>query len=87
MTGSLGADAGSGGTITIVRGSPTPAELAAVVSVLAACAAATGDSASAVVTGKSRPVVARPSAWTDRSALLRTPLRPGPGSWQRSAWR
>lgn len=53
-----------------VTGNPTPEEVAAVVAVLAA-----------------RPTAAvpeqraAPSRWNDRTAMLRTPLHPGPGAW------
>jgi hypothetical protein len=60
--------------LRVIRGDATPEEIAAVVAVLL-----------------SRPVLdARPrrptpSAWADRSGLLRRPVFPGPGAWRRSA--
>ncbi|MGZ4469782.1 MAG: acyl-CoA carboxylase epsilon subunit [Nocardioidaceae bacterium] len=61
--------------LRVVRGEPSAEELAALVAVVAARAAASGP----------RPP-ARVSAWTDRSRRVRRPLRPGPGAWQASAW-
>jgi hypothetical protein len=60
--------------LRVVRGDATPEEIAAVVAVLL-----------------SRPALAEPgprrapSAWVDRSRLLRRPLFPGPDAWRRSA--
>ena len=60
--------------LRVVRGDATPEEIAAVVAVLL-----------------SRPALAEPrprqapSAWADRSRLLRRPLFPGPDAWRRSA--
>ncbi len=60
--------------LRLIRGDATPEEIAAVVAVLL-----------------SRPVLAEapprpaPSAWANRSRLLRRPLFPGPGAWRRSA--
>ena len=59
--------------LRVVRGDPTPEELAALVTVLAARAAA----------GAAEPRRAR-STWADPAARLRAPLRPGPGAWRRS---
>jgi hypothetical protein len=60
----------------VVRGTPTDAEVAALTVVLAAAAA------TAAEPGPAAP----PSAWTDRAARLRGPLRAGPGAWRSSAW-
>jgi hypothetical protein len=60
--------------LRVIRGDATPEEIAAVVAVLL-----------------SRPALAEPrprrapSAWADRSRLLRRPLHPSPGGWRRSA--
>jgi Acyl-CoA carboxylase epsilon subunit len=60
--------------LRVVRGDATPEEIAAVVAVLL-----------------SRPALAEPrpqrapSAWADRSRLLRRLLFPGPDAWRRSA--
>ena len=62
--------------LQVVRGDATPAELAALVAVLtarAAAAAATGPGGSA-------------SGWTRRSDLVRRPFHPGPDAW-RAAFR
>lgn len=59
--------------LTVLRGSPTPAQLAALLVVLAA---------------RYRPnAVARAlpfTAWRDRRAGLRAPLVPGAGAWRAS---
>jgi len=61
--------------LRVIRGDATPEEIAAVVAVLL--------SRRAVADGPAaRPV---PSAWADRSRLLRRPLFPGPDAWRRSA--
>jgi Acyl-CoA carboxylase epsilon subunit len=60
--------------LRVIRGDATPEEIAAVVAVLLG-----------------RPVPAAsaprraPSAWADRSRLLRRPVHPGPDAWRRSA--
>jgi acyl-CoA carboxylase epsilon subunit len=60
--------------LRVIRGDASPEEIAALVAVLL-----------------SRPAGAEPtprqapSAWADRSRLLRRPLHPGPGRWRRSA--
>jgi Acyl-CoA carboxylase epsilon subunit len=59
--------------LRIVRGEPTGAEVAALVTVLAARAATA-----------SRPGPPR-SAWADPARRLRGPVRPGPDAWRRSA--
>ena len=62
-----------GPVLRVIRGDATPEEIAAVVAVLL-----------------SRPVLAEapprpaPSAWANRSRLLRRPVFPGPGAWRRS---
>jgi hypothetical protein len=60
--------------LRIVRGEPTAQELAALVAVLAARAAA-GSAAGP------RPR----SVWADPAGRLRVPLAPGPSAWRRSA--
>jgi hypothetical protein len=67
----------SGPVLRVVRGDATPEEIAAVVAVLLARSAAS----------HAPPSSARraPSAWADRSRLLRRPVHPGPGAWRRSA--
>ncbi len=65
--------------LRVVRGNPTPDELAAVVVVLAARAAA----AAAGPPAASAP--SRRSDWAAPSRLLRESVSPGPGGWKRSA--
>ncbi|MET7703963.1 MULTISPECIES: acyl-CoA carboxylase subunit epsilon [unclassified Streptomyces] len=66
-------------TIKVVRGNPTPEELAAALAVVRVRAAA----ASGEPSGASR----EPDAWADpaRLALSRLPA-PGPTSWGRTYW-
>ncbi|WP_432763084.1 acyl-CoA carboxylase subunit epsilon [Actinomadura xylanilytica] len=69
--------------LQIVRGEPTPEEVAALIAVLTARAQA---AATARAGGDGR----RPSRWADRSRLVRgaagTAMRPrGPGAWRASA--
>jgi hypothetical protein len=59
--------------LRVVRGAPTPEELAALVAVLAA------RSAPAAVASPVR------SAWADPARRLDLTHRPGPGAWRRSA--
>ena len=64
--------------LRVVRGEPTPEELAALVAVLAARFAANpgpGDTAAPPA-----------SAWRDRRRYVRRPLTPGPAAWRASAW-
>ncbi|GAB3306034.1 acyl-CoA carboxylase subunit epsilon [Hymenobacter humi] len=61
--------------LRIVRGDPSPEEVAALTAVLAA---ASGGGGAPSDTGPR-------SVWTERSALVRRPLHPGPGAWQASA--
>ena len=60
--------------LRVVRGDPTPEELAALVAVVGARAS-------------SGPGTGAPgrSAWSDPVRAVRTPVRPGPGGWRRSA--
>jgi hypothetical protein len=60
-------------TLRVVRGEPTPEELAAVVAVLAARSA-----------GAPETEPEPQSLWRDKTALLRAPLTPGQGSWRAS---
>ncbi|HEX5496448.1 MAG TPA: acyl-CoA carboxylase subunit epsilon [Mycobacteriales bacterium] len=61
--------------VRVVRGDPTPEELAALVTVLTTVAAGAP---------AARPTPAG-SGWGDRGSLLRRPLHPGPGAWRASA--
>jgi hypothetical protein len=65
-----------GPVLRVICGDATPEEIAAVVAVLLS-RAATSDAPP--------PARPAPSAWSDRSRLLRRPLFPGPDSWRRSA--
>ncbi|MGW1292619.1 acyl-CoA carboxylase subunit epsilon [Streptomyces sp. NPDC002533] len=65
--------------IKVVRGNPTPEELAAAVAVVQARAAA----AAAVSSGAPLP----PEQWSDPGRIARTGrLRPGPRAWARTYW-
>jgi hypothetical protein len=59
--------------LQVVRGEPTAEELAALVAVLAARAAAPA------------PAARVRSAWADPARRIRVTARPGPGPWRRSA--
>jgi hypothetical protein len=60
----------------VVRGEPGDIEVAALAVVLAAAASA----GQAADSGGTR----RTSVWTDRQAMLRRQLHPGPGAWRNS---
>lgn len=62
-------------TISVVAGSPTPEELAAVVAVLAARSAGVEQSAPAPT-----------STWCQRAQGVRGTLPHGRGQWRASAW-
>ncbi|MFC5063707.1 acyl-CoA carboxylase subunit epsilon [Actinomycetospora atypica] len=62
--------------LRIVRGDPSPEEVAALTAVIAAASGGGGEPAD---TGPR-------SAWTERESLVRRPLTPGPGAWRMSAW-
>jgi Xaa-Pro aminopeptidase len=62
--------------LRIVRGEPSDEEVAALVAVLSARSAATA-----------APEPQARSAWSDRAALLRKPMLPGPGAWRAAVWR
>ena len=61
--------------LRVIRGDATPEEIAAVVAVLL----------SRPDPDAGPPPRPAPSAWADRSRLLRRPLFPGPDAWRRSA--
>ncbi|MGW3968115.1 acyl-CoA carboxylase subunit epsilon [Streptomyces ardesiacus] len=65
-------------TIKVVRGNPTPEELAAALTVVRARAA----------TAASEPSPAGPrDAWSDPSRIAATRLpHPGPAAWSRTYW-
>ena len=60
-------------TLRVVRGQPTPEELAALVVVL-----------SAQPPAEVPAPPTRPSGWADRGSAIRAPLVPGPGAWRAS---
>ncbi len=64
--------------LTVVRGAPTAAELAAVAVVIGALAR----------DASQRPFPQRPSGarWASRDQLMRPPLSAGPGAWRASAF-
>jgi hypothetical protein len=62
---------------SVVRGQPTPEELAALTAVLSRLLAAREAGPDDAPAARSR--------WAERSRLLRAPLSPGPGAWRRSA--
>jgi hypothetical protein len=64
--------------MTVVAGTPTDEELAAVLAVLGAV------QAQAAAATAARPA-SRRSAWSARSRLLRSPVAAGPGAWRASA--
>ena len=66
----------SGPVLRVIRGDATPEEIAAVVAALLARAAASD------ALPPARPA---PSAWSDRSRLLRRPVHAAPDAWRRSA--
>ncbi|MFL9683312.1 acyl-CoA carboxylase epsilon subunit [Streptomyces sp. KL110A] len=67
--------------IKVVRGNPTPEELAAALAVVQARAAAT---AAAAAQGGGPAV---PEGWSDPSRIARSARpRPGPRAWARSYW-
>ena len=59
--------------LSVVRGDATPEEIAAVLAVLLSRPGV-----------EAPPPRKAPSAWSDRSRLLRRPSFPGPGAWRRS---
>ncbi|MBQ1125195.1 acyl-CoA carboxylase subunit epsilon [Streptomyces sp. A73] len=64
--------------IRVVRGNPTPEELAAALAVVRV-------RASAVAAGEPRR--AEPSAWSDPARTVPRSLpAPGPGAWRRTFW-
>ncbi|MFJ3900688.1 acyl-CoA carboxylase subunit epsilon [Streptomyces sp. NPDC090025] len=67
-------------TIRVVRGNPTPEELAAALAVVQARAAATAAAASGGGPGA-------PEGWSDPARIARgVRPRPGPHSWARTYW-
>lgn len=67
--------------LDVVRGDPSPEELAAVVAVLSARAAASAAAAAAAAAERGPD-----SAWADPGRRMRPVPHPSPGSWRSSAW-
>ena len=67
----------SGPVLRVIRGDATREEIAAVVAALLSRAAASDSGAP--------PARPAPSAWADRSRLLRRPVHAAPDAWRRSA--
>ena len=63
-------------TLRVIRGDATAEEIAALLAVVAARSGGDGE----------RPARRPVSTWTDRTALTRRPVHPGPGAWSASAW-
>ena len=63
--------------IRVLHGQPSPEELAAVLAVVSARAAANAARADDT---------APPSVWSDRARNMRRPAHPGPNVWRTSAW-
>ncbi len=61
--------------LSVVRGEPTPEELAALIAVIASRRG--GDD--------EEPAVPAASGWTDRARYVRTPVRSSPNGWRASA--
>lgn len=62
--------------LRIVRGDPSPEELAALTVVLAAASGGGGE-----------PDAGPTTSWADRASLVRRPVHPGPGAWVASGRR
>jgi hypothetical protein len=62
--------------LQIVRGEPTPEELAVVTALVSVAAAESDEPAAPALRGR----------WNDPALQLRAPLQPGPGAW-RAAFR
>ncbi|GLZ54876.1 acyl-CoA carboxylase subunit epsilon [Actinomycetospora sp. NBRC 106378] len=61
--------------LRVVRGEPSPEEVAALAAVLAAASSGGGEA----------PESGPRSVWSERESLVRRPLTPGPGAWRMSA--
>ena len=68
----------SGPVLRVVRGDPTPEELAALVTVVSTMAGAARDDAPR---GRGSQ---QPSAWNHPARLVRRPLTPSPDAWRLS---
>jgi hypothetical protein len=63
--------------LRIVRGDPSPEDIAALTVVLTAASGG----------GPGEPDGGPTSVWTDRESLVRRVPSPGPGAWRTSGWR
>ncbi|MFN2518719.1 MAG: acyl-CoA carboxylase subunit epsilon [Jatrophihabitantaceae bacterium] len=71
--------------LRIVRGAPTPEELAAVTAVVTAASGGPGDGAMGEGAGSDgAEAQPRRGRWNDPAAGHRYPRRPGPGAWRAS---
>lgn len=68
--------------LRIVRGDPSPEQVAALVAVLSARSRAAAAARDRAADRTRRPR----SVWRDPARLLRGETRRGPGAWRRSAW-
>ena len=66
----------AGPALRVVRGAPSPEELAVVTAIFAAAGGGTGDPAPAIQRG----------GWSDPARRHRRALLPGPNAWRASAW-
>ena len=68
--------------VRVVKGSPTPEELAAVLAVLGAAASAASAASSSATPLAGEP---GPTGWSAYWRSVRAPLAPGPGAWRSSS--
>jgi hypothetical protein len=78
VTSEVSRPAGVTPMLRVVRGDPTPEEIAALSTVLVVRAAAAAGT---------QPPPRAAAGWADRASLLRRPLFAGPGAWHASALR
>lgn len=64
--------------LRIVKGDPSPEELAALTALVSAAGPDAGDTAETAPPPRGR--------WNDPARSHRRPLRPGPGGWRAGAW-
>jgi hypothetical protein len=68
----------AGATLRVVRGDPTPEELAVVAAVVTAAASSVNSAAPARTVLRGR--------WNDPAVRHRRPWYPGPGAWRATVW-
>jgi len=68
--------------LKVVKGDASPEEIAALVSALAAVAAARGQAAAGAAGAEQGPVR---NEWNAKARLMRSPVCPAAGGWRRSA--